>query len=97
MESVIPWLDAVAALAYIGAFQYAWRTIPSAGESRAYWIIFSFAMLLGFAHALSNSLEWMGLAPSAFDEMQPVLMAIVVVDLSLAAILSYVSLTRPFD
>ena len=90
-------LDAAAMAFFLGGFFYAWKTIPGASESRAYWIILSFAMLLGFAYSLSSALEWLNFSPAIFDEMQPLLMTVVVVDLSLAAILSYVSLTRAFD
>lgn len=97
MDYMIALIDAIAMVAFLLAFQYSWRLIPTAGESRGYWIIFSFAMLLAFAYSISSTFEWMGLSAAIFDEFEPPLMAIVTTNLSLAAILSYMSLTRPFD
>ncbi len=97
IDVLIPAVDLVGTLAFLAAFQYSWKTIPGAGESRAYWIIFSFGMLLAFAFSLSTTLGELGLSTAVFEEMEPILLVMVTVNLSLAAILSYVSLTRPFD
>ena len=97
MDYFIALIDALGMMGFLLAFRYAWMTVPRAGESRSYWIIFSFGMLLAFGWALSTTLEWMGLASMAFDEIEIPLLAAVAVNLSLAAILSWVSLARPFD
>ena len=97
LDVFIPAIDAVGTMAFLAAFQYAWKTIPCAGESRSYWVIFAFAMLLGFAFAISTTLAELGLGTAVFTEWKPILLVIVTIDLSLAAILSYISLARPFD
>lgn len=97
MYDLIPLMDAIGAVAFLFAFRFAWKTIPHAGESRAYWIILSFGMLQAFAYSLSTLLESLGHNAPAFGEFKPILAAALIVNLSLAAILSYVSLTRPFD
>lgn len=93
----IPLIDAIGTIAFLFGFRFAWKIIPHAGDSRAYWIIFSFAMLNGFAWALTNMMESLGLSPMAFEPMQPVLAGALFINLSLAGILSYISITRPFD
>lgn len=97
MYDLIPIMDAIGAVAFLFAFRFAWKSIPHAGESRAYWIILSFGMLQAFAYCLSTMLETLQYNAQAFSEFKPILAAALIVNLSLAAILSYVSVTRPFD
>ncbi|MEK6971066.1 MAG: hypothetical protein AABW68_05285 [archaeon] len=97
MNELIPLMDTIGAVAFLFAFRFAWKSIPHAGESRAYWIILSFGMLQAFAWSLATMLESLGFNPVAFAAMKPILATALLVNLSLAAILSFVSLTRPFD
>ncbi len=97
LYNLIPLMDAIGAVSFLFAFRFAWKSIPHAGESRAYWILLSFGMLQAFAYCLSSMLETLGYNTAAFSAFKPILAAALIVNLSLAAILSYVSVTRPFD
>ncbi|MEK6902629.1 MAG: hypothetical protein AABX02_03525 [archaeon] len=97
MNEILSLMNVVGALCFIVAFRYAWKIIPRSGESLGYWIIFSFAMVMGFAWSLAVSLEGFGMVPSFFHAAATPLLAVAAADLIICSILSFVALTRPFD
>jgi hypothetical protein len=97
MNEITTLFDIIGLVCFFAAFRYTWKIIPQSGESLAYWIIFSFAMLMGFAWSLAVTLEGMGLVPAFFHEAALVLFAVAASDLIINSILTFVFLTRPFD
>lgn len=90
-------MSAVGLLSFLAAFRYSWKIIPRSGESLGYWIIFSFAMVMGFGYSLAVTMESLGFVPAFFHDAQTPVLAVAAANLIMCAMLSFVALTRPFD
>ncbi|MDP2666208.1 MAG: hypothetical protein Q8P05_01750 [Candidatus Diapherotrites archaeon] len=89
--------DILAVPLFLGAFIYAWKSVPHMEEKIAYWVIFAFGMLTMFGWNLALVLETLGYAAPIVAAWKIPIIANAITNLIICSILAFIDYARPFD